>query len=51
MHIWKSLDAYNRGPVNESKSPWVGHWEDHKYVGKIISKMEEENDVSNTHNE
>lgn len=50
MNIWKSLDAYNRGPGNELKNPWEKPWKEHPYVGKILSKMEEIND-SNSNNE
>ena len=37
--LYRSLDAYSRGPVNESKSPYKGDWSKHPYVGKILKVL------------
>lgn len=48
MHIFKSLDAYNRGPGKADKSPYNGDWRTHRYVGKIICVMEAYDGVNGT---
>jgi soluble lytic murein transglycosylase-like protein len=39
-NLYVALDAYNRGMGNVERSPYQGDWRQHKYVGKILEKME-----------
>lgn len=40
--LYRGIDAYNRGPVSESRNPYKGNWGDHKYVGKVLEYLKEE---------
>lgn len=39
--LYKTFDAYNRGIGNVEKWPYKMAWADHKYVGKILTKVNE----------
>lgn len=39
-NLYIALDAYNRGMGNVERYPYQGDWRQHKYVGRILEKME-----------